>query len=116
MRNVQVILSAEGSSFCIPSNINETVTVLKKRLRMRQGIEAFNTLIICTPDATNGDGFVASLLMTDAMERSGYIDINGIIESMRREKHDAINSFDKFKFCHDVIFKWITDEENRRRM
>ncbi|KAL3878247.1 hypothetical protein ACJMK2_030612 [Sinanodonta woodiana] len=116
MRNVQVILSAEGSSLCIPSNINETLTVLKKRLWLRRGIEAFNTLINCTPDARDGECFVASLLMTDFMERSGYIDIIGIIEAMRKEKHDAINSFDKFKFCHDIIFNWIVDEENKQRI
>ncbi|KAL3878239.1 hypothetical protein ACJMK2_030604 [Sinanodonta woodiana] len=93
LRNVQVILRAEGCSFCIPPNINEALAVLKKRLELRQGIEVFNTLIICTPHAAEGEGFVASLLMTDVMERSGYIDIDGVIEAMRKEKHDVINSF-----------------------
>ncbi|KAL3837623.1 hypothetical protein ACJMK2_022969, partial [Sinanodonta woodiana] len=91
MINVQVLVCDEEC--CAPSHINETVAVLKKRFFMRQGMELFNTLINCMPDASNGEGFVASLLMTDAMERSGYIDINGIIEAMRKEKHDAVNSF-----------------------
>ncbi|KAL3878253.1 hypothetical protein ACJMK2_030618, partial [Sinanodonta woodiana] len=116
MRNVQVILSAVDCSLGIPSNINETLAVLKKRLWLRRGIEAFNTLINCTPDARNGECFAGSFLMTDFIETYGYIDIIGIIEAMRKEKHDAINSFDKFKFCHDVIFKWIEHKENIRRM